>query len=74
MSHVPLCFNCNTREVSGEFSFPSGEGFCSAECEREAHDDIAAEPDAVYEGEYYDSMEAHESVDVYQYDYPNSEA
>lgn len=40
-THVPMCFNCNAREVAGEFSNASGEGFCSAECEREANEEFA---------------------------------
>jgi hypothetical protein len=50
MTAIPMCFNCGTREVVGEFSNSYGEGFCSAQCEQDANEEFAeAHADYDYE-------------------------
>lgn len=41
VTHVPLCFNCDTREVEAPFTYADGTGFCSASCEKTANDEFA---------------------------------
>lgn len=38
MTHVPLCYNCDQKEVEAPYTFMDGTGFCSASCEEEAND------------------------------------
>lgn len=45
--HVPLCFNCDAREVQEPHTYADGTGFCSAECERTANAEFAAHFDEV---------------------------
>jgi hypothetical protein len=55
MTAIPMCFNCGTREVAGEFSNQYGEGFCSAQCEQEANEEFAeafADEDGEPQGSY----------------------
>lgn len=37
MTHVPLCYNCDEKEVEAPYTFRDGTGFCSASCEDHAY-------------------------------------
>jgi hypothetical protein len=36
-----LCNHCVSREVTGEFAYPDGSGFCSAKCYHDANTEFA---------------------------------
>ncbi len=63
-AHVPFCLYCGTREVSAPFTFSTGEGFCSAECETAANAD---EADVVVE-DYDDEAELASMMEDARYD------
>lgn len=41
-THVPMCLHCGEKEVVGNFTFENGDGFCSAECDKTAHEEMFA--------------------------------
>lgn len=63
-AHVPFCLYCNAREVSAPFTFSTGEGFCSAQCEQDAN---AEEADVVVE-DYDDEAELASMMEDARYD------
>ena len=79
MTHVPMCLNCGVREVVGEFTDMSGNGFCGRDCQDEMLDLWDAEEeykehfDSLLASQYYDDERAERVGHTWEYNPPSDD-